>query len=383
VRTSLREPLVRFIVKHPWFTIGALVGVLLIGTTLIVLSGIVPVKASSGHWPMTARILDFAKLQSVRTWSLGITPPDLEDEALVVRGAAHYAIGCESCHGSPGGGVPAVMAAMTPPPPALSGEHLTRWNSAQLFTIVKHGIKFTGMPAWPVPQRDDEVWAVVAFLTRLPRMHSAEYRRLTGRGGATADAVAPAATSGQTDTPAPVRETCSRCHGADGTGREGAFPSLAGQKRDYLYASLRAFAERSRFSATMSEIAARLTDDQIRETAAYYEQLPGRTGNAAIDAPSASRGAAIAERGVTERSIPACVECHGPSVTLKNPAYPRLAGQHFRYLRLQLDLLQQRRRGGSPNVNLMHEVADHLAAQDMDDTASYFATLEVPPFPSR
>jgi cytochrome c553 len=362
-------------VKHPWFTIGMLASVSVIGATLVVLSGVIPIKASSGHWPITARILDFAKLQSVRTWSLGVNPPNLQDELLVIRGAGHYAIGCESCHGSPGTAVPAVMTAMTPPPPELSGEHLTRWNSAQLFTIVKHGIKFTGMPAWPVQQRDDEVWAVVAFLTRLPRMGSAEYQRLAGRRSASADPVAAVTASAQPDPPELVRDLCSRCHGADGTGRDGAFPSLAGQRMDYLSASLRAFANRSRLSATMSEVAARLSDEQIRETAAYYEQMPGRTGPAPVDSHAAPRGVSIATRGVPERNIPACVECHGPSVMPKNTAYPRLAGQHFRYLRLQLDLLKQRRRGGSPNVNLMHEVADHLAAQDMDDAAGYFATL--------
>jgi cytochrome c553 len=364
-------------VKHPWFTIGMLAGVSVIGATLVVLSGVVPIKASSGHWPITARILDFAKLQSVRTWSLGINPPNLQDELLVIRGAGHYAIGCESCHGSPGTGVPAVMAAMTPPPPDLTGEHLTRWNSAQLFTIVRHGIKFTGMPAWPVQNRDDEVWAVVAFLTRLPRLSSAEYQRLAGRRAAAADPVAAGATSAQANASELVRGLCSRCHGADGTGRDGAFPSLAGQRKDYLSASLRAFANRSRSSATMSEIAVRLGDDEIRETAAYYEQLPGRARIAPADSHAASRGVSIATRGVPERNIPACVECHGPSVQPKNTAYPRLAGQHFRYLRLQLDLLKQRRRGGSLNVNLMHEVADHLTAQDMDDAAGYFATLGV------
>jgi cytochrome c553 len=368
-------------VKHPWFTIGTLLAVSAIGASLVMLSGIVPIRASSGHWPVTARILDFAKIQSVRTWSLGIDPPNLQDDALVMRGAGHYAIGCESCHGSPGEGVPSVMAAMTPPPPELSGEHLTRWNSAQLFTIVKHGIKFTGMPAWPVQNRDDEVWAVVAFLTRLPRMTTEEYQRLTGRGGGAAEAIAPPATGDEAAAPELVRALCARCHGADGSGRDGAFPRLAGQRRDYLYASLRAFSNRARSSATMSEIAARLNNHEMRETAAYYEQLQIRGENVTVDS-TPSRGAAIATRGVPERNIPACVECHGPSVVPKNTAYPRLDGQHFRYLRLQLDLLQQRRRGGSANVNLMHEVADHLTAQDIHDSARYFATL-TEPLPSR
>jgi hypothetical protein len=47
----------------------------------------------------------------------------------------------------------------------------------ELFYIVKHGIKFTGMPAWPAQQRDDERWAMVAFLRRLPDLAHASTRR--------------------------------------------------------------------------------------------------------------------------------------------------------------------------------------------------------------
>ena len=72
---------------------------------------------------------------------------------------------------------------MTPPPPELTGR-VSRYKAEELFSIVKHGIKFTGMPAWPVQQRDDEVWAVVAFLRRMPEVDAAEYRRLAyGYGG--------------------------------------------------------------------------------------------------------------------------------------------------------------------------------------------------------
>ena len=60
---------------------------------------------------------------------------------------------------------------------------VSRWNPEELLYLVKHGIKFTGMPAWTALQRDDEVWAVVAFLRALPGMDADDYARLvlTGR----------------------------------------------------------------------------------------------------------------------------------------------------------------------------------------------------------
>jgi cytochrome c553 len=367
-------PLVRLVARHPWMTAAAAATAIGIGAAVVVASGIVPIRASSGHWPITAWLLDVAKVQSVKTYSLRVQTPSLDDAAMVVRGAAHYAIGCEPCHGSPDVPVPPVMAAMTPPPPALTGDQLTRWQPKHLFSIVKHGIKFTGMPPWPVQQRDDEVWAVVAFVSRLPRMERAEYRRLVQRDAA-ADAPRPQP-AGDAGRPVPqaVGAVCWRCHGADGTGRDGAFPSLAGQRAGYLHDALRAFAERTRFSGTMSEMAARLGEAEIRDISAYYEQLAARAATPSSDGAAMRRGETIATRGVPDRNVPACIECHGPAEAPKDPAYPRLTGQHARYLTVQLELLKQRRRGGSVRVNLMHAVVDRLEATDIRDVALYFAS---------
>jgi cytochrome c553 len=365
-----RGPVIRFISKHPWVTVGAAAGVATAAGLLLMISGIVPIKASSGHWAITAFILDFAKVRSVTTHSWAITPPPLEDDLLIARGAAHYENGCLPCHGGPGRDIPPVMAAMLPTPPALQ-QGLKRWRPEELFSIVKHGIKLTGMPAWPAQQRDDEVWAVVAFLLRLPNLDASSYQRLAYRaaGGPVSSAIdAP---------PRPVRERCWQCHGVDGTGRDpGAFPSLAGQRAAYLENSLRAFRGGRRFSGVMGDIAARLTDGEMRELAIYYERLPARNPDpTAVDASAVERGRALAATGVPDRDIPACVECHGPTAVPKNPSYPKLSGQHVRYLTSQLALLKARQRGGSPNVNLMHVFVDRLGQHEIEDVARYYSAL--------
>src|SRR3989337_1213280 len=104
--------------------------------------------------------------KSVETHSSDIEVPPLDDPALARRGAGHYAASCAPCHGAPGVARSAVTKAMTPPPPYLP-EQVPAWQDAELFWIVRHGVKFTGMPAWPALQRSDEVWAMVAFLRRL------------------------------------------------------------------------------------------------------------------------------------------------------------------------------------------------------------------------
>ena len=374
---SQRGPLIRFVIKHPWLTGAAAASAAVIAATLVIVSGVVPIKASSGHWAITARLLDFAKLRSVATHSLGIQAPSLDDETLVLRGAGHYENGCYPCHGAPGTAVPPVMAAMTPDPPELTDEALSRYTSEQLFSIVKHGIKFTGMPAWPVQQRDDEVWAMVAFLRRMPDLNATGYRRLAhGESAGAADAKPSLPASGAAAPPPAVQEICWRCHGLDGTGRgQGAFPSLAGQRGEYLYASLRAFADRIRFSGTMSEIASRLSDEAMRAAAVYYADLQPRQAEASGDAAALARGAEIAARGVPDQDIPPCAECHGPTASPKNPAYPRLETQHARYLVSQLALLKERRRGGSPNVALMHVFVDRLRPDQIGDVTLHYGSL--------
>ena len=128
----------------------------------------------------------------------------------------------------------------------------------------------------------------------------------------------------------------------------------------------------------MREIAGQLNDAVIRDIAIYYERLPPRhVDTTTLDAAAAARGRLIATTGAPDRDIPACAECHGPSALPKNRSYPMLSGQHVRYLTSQLMLLKERRRGGSPHVNLMHAFVDRLTPSDMTDAAQYFAA--VPP----
>jgi cytochrome c553 len=127
----------------------------------------------------------------------------------------------------------------------------------------------------------------------------------------------------------------------------------------------------------MGEIAARLTDEAMQEVAIFFERLPPRMSDAQGDAAAITRGLTIATKGIPARDIPACIECHGPTVLPKNPAYPTLAAQHARYLMSQLMLLQERRRGGTPNVDLMHVFVNRLRHEEIRDAAHYYSALGV------
>jgi cytochrome c553 len=271
---------------------------------------------------------------------------------------------CSFCHGSPLLRAPRVAAAMVPEPPYLA-ETLSEWADAEIFYVVKHGLKFTGMPAWPSQQRDDEVWAMVAFLRALRGLDATEYRRLVQ-----VDA------ESENTQDVPAVNVCYRCHGESGLGRgENAFPKLAGQSAEYVFLSLNAYAEGRRKSGIMEPIASGLSHEEMRKVAEYYSSLP-RTAPPASTATEAAieRGREIAERGIPAQRVPSCSDCHGPGVSPRNSAYPDHSGQYADYLIAQLELFKKKQRGGTPFSHLMEPVAANLNTQQIRDVAVYYAS---------
>lgn len=350
---------------------------------IVAASGVIPIKASSGHWPVTEWFLRFSMKRSIATHSLGVdVPANLADPNLVQKGATHYELACRACHGEPHGPRPRVAAHMLPMPPDLA-PRVRASDPKKLFHVVKHGLKFTGMPAWPAQQRDDEVWAMVAFLLKYPELTAADYQRLAGRDLATPPA------AGEATLGAPPRpfaaQTCARCHGDDGLGRENVtMPHLAGQRAAYLRKALEAYASGRRHSGTMGPIAAELPANAIEELADYYAgtRPPPRdagrgNGTASLSADHAAiaRGEVIARKGIPAERVPACIECHAPEARRGKPEYPLLAGQPAGYLELQLTLFRENRRGGSDHAHLMQPIASRLTPEQARDVAHYFASL--------
>ena len=160
-------------------TLAILVALAVAGGLLLAWSGLVSVAASSGHYAITTWFLHYTMRQAVKTQSSLVEVPAgvLDDPGQVALGAVHYADGCAPCHGAPGEPRSPLVLAMTPPPPWLP-RVIPTWDTEALFWIVRHGVKYSGMPAWPTQARADEVWAVVAFLRALPDLDAATYRRL-------------------------------------------------------------------------------------------------------------------------------------------------------------------------------------------------------------
>ncbi|GLK73955.1 c-type cytochrome [Ancylobacter dichloromethanicus] len=335
----------------------AAIGSALALALLVAWSGVIDIGASGGHWRITSWGLHWVMQNATRTYAMlePEPPADLDSPARIRRAAGHFETSCAFCHGSPEHPSPTLAPHMTPMPPGLT-QVTAKWTPRELSRIVRHGVKYTGMPAWIAPQRSDEVWSMVAFLRALPEMSGEEYRRL-----AFGEAVpAPAAD--------PALEGCVRCHGRDGTSSGGAFPVLGGQSEAYLLATLEAFADGTRPSGIMQFAVDGLPPEDLTRLAAYYA---GRGGVREQAAPDGSEGARIAFQGQPENDVPACQSCHGASPR-RNPRYPYLGGQDAAYLATQLRRMKASEARG-PTARVMHRIAERLPDQAIDAVAEFYA----------
>lgn len=347
--------------------LGSVLGVI---GLIVLVSGIFPVKASSGHWAVTRWLLDFASDRSVAFHSTGIETPPLNEPGMIALGAAIYESNCASCHGQPVATQPPVAQGMTPAPPKLS-RSVSGMKSRELFYILKHGIKFTAMPAWPTQNRDDEIWPVVAFLHDLPTMDLATYRALLERSEHENGDVPKAVFL--------VRERCASCHGMDGNGfGRQRVPIIASQSEAYLRTSLVAYRAGERASGIMMPIAHRLTDSEIDKLAKFFSKQH-RTATApdtGLDQAGVDVGRQLAEKGNASDKIPSCVDCHGPGANVRSSDYPVLAGQPAWYIERQLELFSKRHRGGSAQASLMHPIADKLSETQRHALAAFYESVE-------
>lgn len=324
----------------------------------IVFGGFYNVSARQGHWPGIPWVLHSSFESSVELRAVAEEEVPALTDYLAELGARHYATACRFCHGAPGEPRNGTVLAMEPVPPAIE-EAVTHWNPAELGWIVREGVKMTGMPGWP-SSRDDEVWAVVAFLTRIPGMTAVDYRELVNQPGESDDA---------------ALTFCASCHGRDGSTPNPHVPRLDIQNREYLELALTAYREDRRKSGFMQH-AARLVDAETLSRLArhYADREPGGAAWE-VEAALAAEGRRLAFAETGDGDVPACRSCHGPWPDRLRPEFPSLAGLSAEFLSDQLRLWRDAERGGGPRHELMAEAAANLGDADIDALAAYYASL--------
>jgi mono/diheme cytochrome c family protein len=166
----------------------AVVVVLAAGIGAYIYTGGYPIGADSPHSAAVLTLLSVARDRGIEAGSRDIRPPaGLSAPGRLSIGAGQYAAMCSGCHLAPGYRSDETWEGLYPQPPRLAQG--TRLTPAEVFWVIKHGLKFSGMPAWGKSHTDDELWSITAFVLALPHLTAQQYRDIVARAPADADMV--------------------------------------------------------------------------------------------------------------------------------------------------------------------------------------------------
>ena len=137
--------------------------ILLLSALAVMRLGLMPVNADGAHSMLEARIMPRVLHASIARHASGDTNPISVNEENLKAGVSTYKAMCARCHSTPAGNSSVYGQSFYPPAPQLLGG-MSNYTDSQLFWVIKHGIRNTGMPAWGAMLSDDEIWQIVSLL---------------------------------------------------------------------------------------------------------------------------------------------------------------------------------------------------------------------------
>jgi cytochrome c553 len=175
-----------------------------------------------------------------------------------------------------------------------------------------------------------------------------------------------------------VEGVCKECHTVSGTGSpSGEYPNLTLQTPTYLAQSLHAFKSGQRNAERMRQVAEKLSDKDMTDLARYFGVPAGVPSPAPQDvygtAEDIANGSQIAQNGIPDKDIPACLTCHGAAPTRSLPIIARLHGQAPRYIEDRLQVLGSKTSANLDTISPMHAIARDMTVQERHDIAAWFA----------
>lgn len=160
--------------------VGAIIGIVGVVAVLaiaglgIVYSGAYNVAATEDHASFTRWALDTTFHKAVERRASKVSAPPSFTKNMIETGGSEYKAVCQHCHGGPGVERAGWANNMRPRPPHLT-EAAALWTPQEVFWIVKHGVKMSGMPALGPTHADERLWNIVAFVKQLPAMTPKRY----------------------------------------------------------------------------------------------------------------------------------------------------------------------------------------------------------------
>ncbi len=176
-------------------------------------------------------------------------------------------------------------------------------------------------------------------------------------------------------------KVCASCHGADGNSTNPAYPSLAGQVYGYIAAQLSLFKSGQRKNDIMMGMAAGLSEQDLADLDAYYSSQKTKPGVVSEkEREAVLRGERLYRGGYAPLQVAACISCHGPQGHGIPLRYPRVAGQHRKYLEDQLLAFKGSYETPETAVrfsygDIMTRIAFLLSDQQIKDLSAYMHAM--------
>jgi thiosulfate dehydrogenase len=153
------------------FFYGVLVGVILVPLAifLVVRAGLWPVAATVVPPAWESRLALRALRASVERSAPAEANPVAPTEENLLAGMKVFKDGCAGCHGDASGPSRWGTTSFYPRVPQFV-QNPPRLTAPQMFWIVKHGVRYTGMGACDGLLSDTAMWQVATFLSQLDHL---------------------------------------------------------------------------------------------------------------------------------------------------------------------------------------------------------------------
>jgi len=158
------------------FALGVLVGLLLppIVFSIVALAGWFDMSATRPPGLIEELVGSTLSDRSVARRAPKTRNPLPDTPELLQAGLEHYRRDCIVCHGAPGVPQGEIGRGLNPPAPDLWSPDSQEASDGELYFVVAHGLRMTGMPGWLPSHSEREIWEMVAFVRHLPKLTAEE-----------------------------------------------------------------------------------------------------------------------------------------------------------------------------------------------------------------
>jgi mono/diheme cytochrome c family protein len=161
--------------------------ILAVAAALVLVALMVAVAVLLHGGGMSARAepsaLEARAARMVRGWAIPAATRDARNPVppgpeAIAAGLAHFADHCATCHANDGSGRTPIGRSLYPRAPDMRRRETQELTDGELFHIIEHGVRLTGMPAWGREGSAEGSWQLVHFIRHLPALSAEEKERM-------------------------------------------------------------------------------------------------------------------------------------------------------------------------------------------------------------